>query len=271
MSEAIRFRWERAIADRGPMGSGSANARAVGKSMAEHADAKTGEMYPGIARLVKKMNVSERTVTYGLKVLRETGWIERVRKGNSRAGMADVYRLTIPAPEASSDHPQLRTIEPLSPARSPAKSERSPAESERSPAESDAYHPQDTGVQQTIEQTIEQQTTDQAASGLATDQANTPPEKERTVSKAWSDEVHEAFRQGAIDEAMAEGKRRIKRVLLAMETSTGEEPETDQGVGVGDEPWTDKEKAKIRSYQGMGMNFAKACEYVQKERERPTR
>ena len=72
---------------------------AVALSMGSYSQLETGEtveMSPGIAGIAKCTCLSERSVMTALAILRETGWIERVRKGNSRAGLFDVYRLSLP-------------------------------------------------------------------------------------------------------------------------------------------------------------------------------
>ena len=106
----MRFAWEHAIAERGPDGTGSVSARNVGRAMAVYADAKTGEMFPGIDRLVRDTGLSRRSVVSALEVLRQAQWIERVRASNSRAGLSDVYRLTIPVANDAHGVQELHTV-----------------------------------------------------------------------------------------------------------------------------------------------------------------
>lgn len=71
----------------------------VAEFMGDFANADGTGIRPGVELLAKMAGVSTRTVKTHLKVLRETGLIEKTK--HSRAlGMADEYRLTVPG----SDH-----------------------------------------------------------------------------------------------------------------------------------------------------------------------
>lgn len=70
----------------------------IAEFMSDFANADGTGIRPGVELLAKMADVSTRTVKTHLKVLRETGLIEKTK--HSRAlGMADEYRLTVPGPD----------------------------------------------------------------------------------------------------------------------------------------------------------------------------
>lgn len=86
---------------------------AVALTIASYADADGSKIYPGVARLAWECEVSYTTVKRALRLLRDAGLIERVKRGNRAAGWSDRYRLiwdpdrltsrvTVPDPDAAS-------------------------------------------------------------------------------------------------------------------------------------------------------------------------
>lgn len=99
--------------------------------MATRANMDGTRVFPGVARLARETGWSERTVSTGLRRLEASGFVVKVRKGNSRAGKADEYQLVMPtespapddkcylqpatpSPEGQRDH---RQVTPPSPER----------------------------------------------------------------------------------------------------------------------------------------------------------
>lgn len=94
---AFRFEWEQALR----ASALSAKARHIGHLMATYASADGTNIFPGNKRLAEGAAVSARTVSTAVRDLRDGGWVERTRQGNSRNGQTDVYRLRLP----STSHP----------------------------------------------------------------------------------------------------------------------------------------------------------------------
>lgn len=69
--------------------------KAAALILASYADADGTSIYCGVARLALDMESSYSTAQRALRWLRDVGLIERVRKGNSRKGLSDVYRLIL--------------------------------------------------------------------------------------------------------------------------------------------------------------------------------
>jgi hypothetical protein len=89
--QALRFRWEQELR----ASDLSTKARHVGHLMATYANPDGTKIFPGVTLLAKGAGMGVRTVHKGLRELREGGWVQRVREGNSRNGLADEYRLTV--------------------------------------------------------------------------------------------------------------------------------------------------------------------------------
>jgi hypothetical protein len=62
---------------------------------AVHADWDGTSMFPGTWRLVVETGTSRMTVQRALRLARDLGLVELVRRGNRRRGQADEYRLII--------------------------------------------------------------------------------------------------------------------------------------------------------------------------------
>ncbi|MDP9397692.1 MAG: helix-turn-helix domain-containing protein [Actinomycetota bacterium] len=92
---AGRFEWER-IVRRAKI---DPTAKYVGMVLATYANRDGTKAHPGRTRLAAVTGKSERTVDRALDLLRELGLLQRTTRGSSagRQGLADVYRLTIPA------------------------------------------------------------------------------------------------------------------------------------------------------------------------------
>lgn len=88
-----RFEWER-IMRRVEMPSG---VKYLGLMLSTYADSDGSRVFPGVEKLSLVMCVGTATVKRSLGVLRDLGFVERVRQGNRHAGLADEYRLTIPS------------------------------------------------------------------------------------------------------------------------------------------------------------------------------
>lgn len=91
-----RFEWERLVR-RVRLGSSTKLVAAV---LATYADPDGSRIRPGVERLTNVTGLSERSIKYALKKLRDMGLIQQVRRGG-RTGdgraYATIYRLTIPA------------------------------------------------------------------------------------------------------------------------------------------------------------------------------
>lgn len=61
-----------------------------------YGDLDGSRIFPGVERLAVVMNVGTASVKRHLRVLRETGLIEKVKQGNRHNGDADEYRITLP-------------------------------------------------------------------------------------------------------------------------------------------------------------------------------
>lgn len=72
-------------------------AKSVAPYLAKHADRDGTHCHPGVALLVVYTERDWKTVTLGLRVLREAGLIELVKSGRGRSSVeADEYRLVLP-------------------------------------------------------------------------------------------------------------------------------------------------------------------------------
>lgn len=119
---ASRFVWEKAIR-RAKLGTGKngASTLAVAFAVATFANADGTSIHPGVALVAAGLGLSARTVDRALSRLKAEGYLTKVREGNSRAGLADEYRLSLPVhttaasgegPAADSDHPTGSAIHP---------------------------------------------------------------------------------------------------------------------------------------------------------------
>ncbi len=119
---ASRFVWEKALRQAklgvGPHGSSTL---AAGFALASFADPDGSSIYPGVTLLAEGLGFSTRTVDRALSRLRDEGYLTKVREGNSRAGRADEYRLSLPvrptatsgeAPAKGLDHPTGSSVHP---------------------------------------------------------------------------------------------------------------------------------------------------------------
>ncbi|MFI9507548.1 hypothetical protein [Nocardia sp. NPDC052566] len=96
-----RFEWERLVR-RIEMDK---TAKYLGLMLATYAERDGTRVRPGVERLALVTCMSEPTVKRALSALRALGLIERTRRGNRHAGLADEYRLTVPSNLL--DHPML--------------------------------------------------------------------------------------------------------------------------------------------------------------------
>lgn len=92
-----RARWMRALRGRIPKAFDALVAAFLGT----YGNKDGSRCHPGVARLAEDVNLSESTAKRSLAWLAEHGWITLVEQGNSRAGLADVYQLSLPAPLAA--------------------------------------------------------------------------------------------------------------------------------------------------------------------------
>jgi hypothetical protein len=89
----FRFAWERVVRDAGL----KPTQMAVALMVATYANTNDGHgAWPGQQRLAEGIDVTTRTVSKTLGELCELGYLSKVREGNSRAGQADEYALTLP-------------------------------------------------------------------------------------------------------------------------------------------------------------------------------
>lgn len=112
---ASRFVWEKALRQaRIGAGKNGASTLALAFAVATFANADGTRIHPGVALLADGLGLSARTVDRALSRLRREGYLTKVRQGNSRAGLADEYRLSLPVhttamsgegPAADSDYP----------------------------------------------------------------------------------------------------------------------------------------------------------------------
>jgi hypothetical protein len=87
-----RFVWEKTVRN-ARLGVSST---AVALVLATYANADGSSVRPGVSRVATGLGVSTRTVDRAMARLREEGYLLKVREGNSRAGKADEYRLSLP-------------------------------------------------------------------------------------------------------------------------------------------------------------------------------
>jgi len=93
-----RFSWEREIRGMLP-----AHMYPVALSLATFGSKEGDNAHPGEHRLADAIGVTTRTVRTALAWLDANGWITRTHlggKSGSQRGLADAYRLTLPAPLA---------------------------------------------------------------------------------------------------------------------------------------------------------------------------
>lgn len=103
----FRFVWEKTVRGAG-LGRGQygVSVLAVALVLATYANADGTSVRPGVSRVATGAGVSTRTVDRALDRLRSEGYLHKVRNGNSRAGVADEYRLTLPdGPSSVTDQP----------------------------------------------------------------------------------------------------------------------------------------------------------------------
>ncbi|MRH86034.1 hypothetical protein GFY24_00895 [Nocardia sp. SYP-A9097] len=88
-----RFDWERWI-KRLPL---TPKDKFMALMLATYADEDGSRVFPGTKELMAVMCLSSPTVKRQLSTLRELGLIELVSRANRYQGLADEYRLTVPA------------------------------------------------------------------------------------------------------------------------------------------------------------------------------
>jgi hypothetical protein len=88
-----RFEWERVVR-RATMPPG---VKFLAFTLASYADADGTHMHPSNARLANVIEKTERTVERGMSWLQSAGFLVVTQAGNRRAGLANEYRLTLPA------------------------------------------------------------------------------------------------------------------------------------------------------------------------------
>jgi hypothetical protein len=96
--DPFRFQWERRIrgAGIGKRGNGGMSVLAVAFYLSTWANGDGTNVFPGTERIAKDCGCNVATVYRALEILRNAGWIERVRQGNKRNKQADVYHLSMP-------------------------------------------------------------------------------------------------------------------------------------------------------------------------------
>ncbi|WP_280244981.1 hypothetical protein [Nocardia abscessus] len=62
-----------------------------------YGDLDGSRVFPGVEKLALVMNVGTASVKRHMRVLRETGLIQRVKQGNRHAEETDEYRITLPS------------------------------------------------------------------------------------------------------------------------------------------------------------------------------
>ncbi|NKT17602.1 hypothetical protein GS688_07820 [Rhodococcus hoagii] len=90
---ARRFEWERVVR-RATMPPG---VKFLAFTLASYSDADGTRIHPSNARLANVIEKTERTVERGMAWLQSAGFIVVTQAGNHRAGLANEYRLTLPA------------------------------------------------------------------------------------------------------------------------------------------------------------------------------
>lgn len=120
MARSYQFAWEEAMMD----SDLPAGLKHLGHALRSYASDDGTNIYPGVEALARRMSKSPRQVIRDLEALRDRGWIKRVRRGNKRAGLADVYSLTTPVQvtpmsrsEECTDQSQSVQVTPMSPNR----------------------------------------------------------------------------------------------------------------------------------------------------------
>ncbi|BDC74991.1 helix-turn-helix domain-containing protein [Prescottella equi] len=89
---AHRFEWER-VMRRVSMPAG---VKGLAFVLASYADGDGTRIHPSNARLANVMEKSEKTIERGMTWLVAAGFVVITRRRNSRAGIANEYRLTLP-------------------------------------------------------------------------------------------------------------------------------------------------------------------------------
>lgn len=110
--ESARFEWERVIR----VLDLPATTKLVALTIATYADGETGRnAHPGEERLAADCSLTNRAIRTHLTRLRDTGLLQRTRKGsaNQHRRMADEYALVVPTDllervELTPDYPGLR-------------------------------------------------------------------------------------------------------------------------------------------------------------------
>ena len=95
MKRRILFKeqWRQALHRRSKLPLGT---QAVLAALAAYASGDGTRAFPSQTRLAEELGCSSRTVGRALTVGRDSGWIQRVRQGNSARATSDEYHLTIP-------------------------------------------------------------------------------------------------------------------------------------------------------------------------------
>ncbi|MFG1785680.1 helix-turn-helix domain-containing protein [Rhodococcus oryzae] len=90
---ARKYDWERVVR----RVSMPAGVKGLAFVLASYADGDGTRIHPSNARLANVMERSEKTIERGMKWLVSTGFVVITRHKNGQAGIANEYRLTLPA------------------------------------------------------------------------------------------------------------------------------------------------------------------------------
>jgi DNA-binding MarR family transcriptional regulator len=113
VSRPYKFDWHRRLIEADAL---TATTKLVALALWDDANADGTNAHSGNRRIATRLGITERAVQGCLERLREAGWVERTARPRSRRrGMADVYRLTVPADIAAADLDDL-AAEPAEPA-----------------------------------------------------------------------------------------------------------------------------------------------------------
>jgi hypothetical protein len=101
-ADAVRFvnkshHWRDALRMYGAESGMTKNALAVVMMLEIHANPDGSDAYPGETLLAKRLDTSVSTVSRGMTLARELGWVFCTQAGNYRVGESNVWRMCIPS------------------------------------------------------------------------------------------------------------------------------------------------------------------------------
>jgi hypothetical protein len=93
---AGRWTWERALRERSATEGLTPTAQHVALMMSTYADPAGEGIWPSITTLCAATGRGRSVVNSALRELRDSGWIEQVRRGSGMARKTSEYRLRVP-------------------------------------------------------------------------------------------------------------------------------------------------------------------------------